>query len=499
MKKITIVIGAGASADFKINQDSSQYLEEKVKMPTGEELSKLIADKSKIIDFFCFQFLKKVANISLSPDFKLELLDKSINATYEYFTPISPFGHELSLKNNDNFVRSLDEALSKIVKKQNERYSDTLLRVVVNYAVSIVHHLFKEALKRQAPAGNHDARKYLHSEIINSDEFKIYFELSALVEYYQPFSIDELLDSIKNGKVDVQPTFNASDPGKISDPVKLQEYRNDLVTVGKQLIALFLLQAEDDKIFIDKKAICWYRHLRNLIITSGKDSKEIKESLENLTIISFNYDRSLDYFLCSKIGQEFYDKIKIIYPYGKLAQNYNDISYGYYKKSVKSAQDKYDFFEKVKILGSSLRVVGELSDYSGENLLRSNEEDTRKYRDRMNQLKKNLTNDSDKKIIEDLLLICDVMNGGDENKKFYFLGFGFHEENCRIINLKGIKVGIELRHQIHYTNFNNSKKIEEILSNALSDPAYHLKNYRFKFPSEKGVYYALLEDLNLSF
>jgi hypothetical protein len=518
MTKITIVIGAGASADFRIKLKSSNDLEEKIRMPTGEELSKLIADKNEIVEFFCFKYLKEATkdffhHPAFFSDSTTEAVNKTINAVCKYLTSSSD--HELTKSHNERFLPNMSYTIA-------EQNGGSDCDIDTTKAIQIIYDLFTKTINQNISeeydcypaARTRDVREHLYSTIRNSDEFKIYFELSELVGYYRPFSIDELLDSIRNGKVDVQP--NVSDK-KISDFKELKEYRENLVTAGKQLIALFLLQAEDEKVFTNNEAVCWYRHLRNLIITSGKNSDEIKKNLESLTIISFNYDRSLDYFLCKKVGREFYDKIKskIIYPYGKIAQDnfdweefrdYKDIPYGYYKRIAETAtaKDKHDFFEKAKILGGGLRVIGELSSYKNEDLLRGDNESSEAYQSRLSDLHQKLTNNEDQKIIVDLLRISTAMNGKHEKNKFYFLGFGFHEENCRIINLEGIKLRrtASSTHLIHYTNYANSKKIEEILNNSLSASRSNndlFRNYQFKFSSEKGVYEALLYDLDLSF
>lgn len=142
--------------------------------------------------------------------------------------------------------------------------------------------------------------------------------ISKLVRYYQPFSIDELLDSIKKDKIDYLAPLNL-DLNKLKkilpnanekqkEDLK-NEFRKNLIEAGKTLIALFLMRSEKRELFendsYDVDSKIWYRHIRNLIIST----KNPEETIKNLTIISFNYDRSLDYYLRTRL-LNYYDKIK---------------------------------------------------------------------------------------------------------------------------------------------------------------------------------------------
>lgn len=211
--------------------------------------------------------------------------------------------------------------------------------------------------------------------------------ISRLVTHYQPFSIDELLNSIKRDKIDILSPLGLKDkdlPMVINkynseflshDKSNIQPYeqfKNDLISAGKTLIAIFLLRSEKAELFENNcDAKIWYRHIRNLII-SGKDDSEIYNNISNLTIISFNYDRSLDYYLRTRLSK-YYSKIKerIIYPYGKLANDKQEDSkddkdfedsYGKFDKGGEFAPYSFDEIKKFEELGKGLRVIGELDD-----------------------------------------------------------------------------------------------------------------------------------------
>ena len=82
------------------------------------------------------------------------------------------------------------------------------------------------------------------------------------------------------------------------------------------------------------------------------------------------------------------------------------------------------------------------------------------------------------------------------NNKFYFLGFAFHKENSKLIHLKNLKFGQINKPDpyFHYTNYKNSKKIEEFLNRQ-----GFRENMGKRFSSEKGVYDALMHDFDLNF
>jgi hypothetical protein len=309
-------------------------------------------------------------------------------------------------------------------------------------------------------------------------KFKPYLDLSELVSYYQPFSIDELLSSIKLGTVNV----------KIDQ--SLTTNNDKLVEAGKVLIAMFLLRAEDEGVFQDFGSTCWYRHLRSAIITSGSTDAAIEENLKNLIIISFNYDRSLDYFFRTRLGK-FYNSINIIYPYGKLAvewddkiDNYKKIPYGYSKNYRGNEAIKgREIFSAAQEIAKNLQIIGELK-------IKSEEENYETYRANLLRIIKHKdASDEEKKGVQTLWNISNAMMNAE---KFYFLGFGFHEENCRIILLKDLRRDNQF---FYYTNLDGSKKIDESIANFLR--GFSMLDGKTKFTSDRGVYEALKSDFNL--
>ncbi len=265
-------------------------------------------------------------------------------------------------------------------------------------------------------------------------------------------SIDELLNSIENEKVFT--TKNGSWNSK-----------KELVEAGKVLIANYLLQAEDEKTFQDFESICWYRHLRNMIMNCGGNYEQVSKKIDQLTIISFNYDRSLEHFLRTKLNP-FYDKLKerIIYPYGNLLKTDDDessfsrISYGSLKEKnpLSDYQKKGKIFEVAEKMHRSLRIIGEIQHGEKEKII-------------------------------------SVMSSAS---KIYFLGFSFNQENCDVLGLLDKEAKYKFRDygsHVYYTNYRSSKKIEERFNRLFTA----LKNNGLTSVSDKGTYDALAEDFDL--
>ena len=69
-----------------------------------------------------------------------------------------------------------------------------------------------------------------------------------------------------------------------------------LVDVGKALIAALLCSKENpDEIFSEMNPDHWYRLLWNVLIDGARHGRDLKQN--NVRFLTFNYDRSLEYFL----------------------------------------------------------------------------------------------------------------------------------------------------------------------------------------------------------
>jgi hypothetical protein len=109
------------------------------------------------------------------------------------------------------------------------------------------------------------------------------------------------------------------------------EGRDEFMDLGKAMIACVLCQFESrDKIFTQRSGQPnWYYYLFDKM---GIDLPEKKTSLSNLSIITFNYDRSLEYFLYHAFKNSFRlkadackditSKLNLIHFYGLLGELY---------------------------------------------------------------------------------------------------------------------------------------------------------------------------------
>lgn len=457
-KQTAIVIGAGANADFRLQNGQDLIAEiqavpnngiqrvikpkftledSSISMPTGEQLVKKIADENELIKSVCFLFFEKFISA------KNKQLDQSTltlrtNSMCEFF---------FSSKNPEPSPSILTAGMELFLDRWQKQYAADSEMLAIG---TFVYQMLSEIPEKERKSGIKQIKDSITEKIKN--DYSHYFELSEIVRYYQPFSIDELLNSIQNEKISTirEGSFNS---------------KKELVEAGKVLIANYLLQAENKKTFQDFDSVCWYRHLRNMIVTSGKNRDEICEKIKQLTIISFNYDRSLDYFLREKLGQ-FYEDLKqrIIYPYGDLLEaesnknSFSKVPYGFLrdKNSFSEHHGKGKIFESAERIYKNLQIIGEIKD--------SKKEEIRSIIRQANNL--------------------------------YFMGFSFNQENCEVLGLvnKDVKSNFyQFGSFTYYTNFRDSKKIEEKFNKIFNISS---QNGQTKV-SHKGVYDALAEDFDL--
>jgi len=420
-QKIVIVIGAGASEDFVLSGDkklhekhgdikyeiweNTQYNFDKnpdknsryflsennrknYSFPSGEALIKLIGNKEKITKIFWNEICESFRNVVFE---KINKNDQSLINLHNIFCDY--LINQDRSKNNEiniielnlfqitgNFANYLGKKVSEFKNIINFCYHENNVnRTSVETNLSHMHKNIEENLFDNQ---KNDKKDYKFYKIIIANSNSRYLQISHLVNYYQPFSIDELLDSIKTEKIDVlEPlkikkedlkTILKSDE---EDSKKLEnQFRNELVNAGKTLIALFFLRSEKKELFDNQNpendSKIWYRHIRNLIINSAKNADEIKKQIQNLTIISFNYDRSLDYYLRTRL-RDYYNEIKerVFYPYGKLAEeDWDKSDYGSFERDGFNPYNE-DELEKIRKLGQGLRVIGELDKDLSKNIL----------------------------------------------------------------------------------------------------------------------------------
>lgn len=131
------------------------------------------------------------------------------------------------------------------------------------------------------------------------------------------------IEDCAKGIIKFQQYFSKSPLESVDQFLKInQEYAN----IGKQIIASILYPLENNDYFVNSRGNNWYRFLWNII-----DNKFENIAANNIHFVTFNYDRSFEQFLfqslynsysgkkseedCAKI----INKIDIIHVYGSLA------------------------------------------------------------------------------------------------------------------------------------------------------------------------------------
>ena len=536
-RKIVIVVGAGASCDF---------YPKKFSFPVGEALIKMICNKEEIASFFWNEICESFRNVVFE---KIKTTDQSIINFHNIFcdflkdnkvkkTPIELIVLQILVEFGNYLQEKVDEYKGQL---RHYNQDNNVVRAVVKEDFYNFYKDFKPNDEDCSEDEKINKENCLFYKIIIANCNSRHIQISRLVNYYQPFSIDELLDSIKTNKIDIleplkikKEDLKAILKSDEEDSKKLeQQFRNELINAGKTLIALFLLQSEKRDLFDNPNpqndAKIWYRHIRNLIINSGKDSAEIKKQIQNLTIISFNYDRSLDYYLRTRLS-DYYGEIKerVFYPYGKLAvDNWDRKDYGKFNKDGKFNPYNDDELQEIEELGQGLRVIGELDeDLSKKYPNSKNKNLTEIYKYKKNifdfekyckglgdntpsialninirqieELKKSEKDDKIKDEINFILEKYKTLLALQESNKIYFLGFAFHQQNCDLLQLKNLlKLQLDQRN-IHYTNFDGSESINKMV-NGIFGIGKASWTLTLDDSKRKGVYDALMHDFKLGF
>lgn len=188
---------------------------------------------------------------------------------------------------------------------------------------------------------------------------------------------------------------------------------------GKLAIVSSIAECERNSKFREEmkkefKAEDWYTYIFNELINEIKKKNDYKKISENnITIITFNYDRSLEHFLYESFRHSFsgiseeaislaLSKIKIFHVYGRVAPlPWQDKGCGIEYGSLKAGE--------VPSVIQNIKVVGE-------------------DREDINTIVK-------QKIIQNA-------------KKIFFLGFGFASENLEVLNIPNV---LRTKHQIFAT------------------------------------------------
>lgn len=191
----------------------------------------------------------------------------------------------------------------------------------------------------------------------------------------------------------------------------LDAHQHDAIAVkiGKIAIVQAILKAESSSTLnfdfrtdesFDMQAVrdTWLVRLTRAL-TEGVTRSKVESIFDNLTIISFNYDRCIKHFLKDALqfyyslnsneACELFNKLKIFYPYGSVGKLYWENSDG----------TRYG----TELSGSDLLLTSEYIATFSER-------------------------------ISDTSLIEDIKNAANDAENLVFLGFGFHRQNVDLIS-----------------------------------------------------------------
>lgn len=236
----------------------------------------------------------------------------------------------------------------------------------------------------------------------------------------------------------------------IKDKIILPPFaeKDKVVTYIKKLVAFSILCLENNLSLSGVNN--WYHVLSEAIVN--------RDNLDDITIICFNYDRTLDEFLNKHLPHQYREEIKkrIIYPYGSLSEVENachDCKFGWLNNALKYA---------VGIDGHDGRIR---FDYKGLDLLYNFITDAAEAgKPCLASFAKCIKTigEDDQYTKERFTLAKQEISSAN---RLYFIGFGFIEENCANLGLESVMSN--KNKIIFYTNY---KGLEERIARYIKMP-----------------------------
>lgn len=183
----------------------------------------------------------------------------------------------------------------------------------------------------------------------------------------------------------------------------------------------------------------WYAELYKIL---RRDTGTLSFGTNNISIITFNYDRSLEQFLYSRLKGDFgpqnndiikkhMEKIPIFHVYGSLPLSWENLhqvpEYGMYKDAF-----------NVSLIAEGLKLMG-----------------------------------------EDTSMIITTQSLLAEAENVYFLGFGYHQSNLDKLNLSKIKKCNNIVGTCYKENIHNQRSIKEYFDNKIKLSGIDCDIYQF--------------------
>lgn len=264
------------------------------------------------------------------------------------------------------------------------------------------------------------------------------------LKYYQEGPTKKILSLYAYDLQDI--IKNNSNPDDQIDWIltRFEKVKPYLYDIGRMLIINFILTAENKNFDAESdNLICqprenWYQELFSLMtkpIDFDPNPDLFKQN--KVKFLTFNYDRSLDYFLKTKIERFYknigynpntgliYSDFKPIHIYGVISDLLNDNSFGFYENKVKYLDAHKSDIELIRSNTGS-RIKNEIKSYISK------------------------------------------------ANKIYFLGFGYDNRNLHQLGFPGI---INEKHKIYGTAHNKSDtQIKNIKNKILGDKPVSIFN-----------------------
>lgn len=210
------------------------------------------------------------------------------------------------------------------------------------------------------------------------------------------------------------------------------ERNSAFIKLGKVVITLKLIEKEDEKYLFSPGDDKWYGDLVNELKSSSVDGFD-----NNVSFLTFNYDRSFDHYLFVSIKNSYeelkYDKqcaeivnnIPIIHLHGQIGKLPWQANEGIGRQYSNS-------FKEIEVIKRILSVNEAY--YSRDELT-----EARSYILKVSEqikiiYEKELDRDSGFQDAKNLL---------DKSNNIYFLGFGYHDDNLRRLNISEISPSIK--------------------------------------------------------
>lgn len=406
--KTVITIGAGGAKD--------------IGMPLGDELYKKICQLDiNLIAAILYHSLKERAEIFLvkHPEAAKEgLAGYSVDGFIKCYLSFLIGQYQLTyleekrigINDQDAFNANHKEIMS--LAPNDVFFRDNFLHVAEKF------QLVKEFLEQDMVGTEPDVKIALSK----CPEYEPFICAAKIAKENCRSSVDTLLSHISKDKI-ILPAFAEKDK---------------VITYIKKLVAFSILCLEDNRKLssVDN----WYHILSEAIVN--------RDNLDDISIICFNYDRTLDEFFNKHLPPQYREKIKekIIYPYGSLSEAQDvdeNCKFGWLNDALKNALGLEGNDGRIRFDYNSLDLFYNfIADASGSKLCLANFAECIRTIGEPNQYTTQRFGIAER--------------GIKNSHRLYFIGFGFIKENCENLNLSSILSNKE--RIIFYTNYNGSEE-----------------------------------------